>query len=71
MVGFGFLGSGREAYALRADWRHDGRASERASERNAWRQSADGAFMVDVVGVKDGGAVYVNLILRCHVIELS
>lgn len=50
MVGFGFFGSGKEAYALRADWRHDGRASERASERNIWRQSIEGAFMVDADG---------------------
>ena len=52
MVGFGFFGSGSEAYALRADWRHDGRVSESARERNAWRQSTEGAFMVDVVGVR-------------------
>lgn len=52
MVAFGFFGSGREAYALRADWRHDGRASESASERSAWRQSTDGAFMIDVAGVR-------------------
>lgn len=51
MVGFGFFGSGREAYALRACWRHDGRASGSASERNAWRQSTEGAFMVEVVDV--------------------
>jgi hypothetical protein len=52
VVGFGIFGSGREAYALRADWRHDGRASERASERKAWRQSTEGAFMVDAVDVR-------------------
>lgn len=58
MVGFGFFGSGREAYALRADWRHDGRASESARERNAWRQSTEGAFMIDVVSIV---YMYVNV----------
>jgi hypothetical protein len=38
--------SGRDAYARRAVWRHDGRVSDRASERNARRQSTEGAFMV-------------------------
>lgn len=45
-LGLLFFESGRDAYARRAAWRHDGRrTSERASERNAWRQSTEGAFM--------------------------
>jgi hypothetical protein len=43
-----FFESGRDAYARRAVWRHDGRDSERASERNAWRQSTEGAFIMVV-----------------------
>jgi hypothetical protein len=49
VAGLSFFGSGREAYALRAVWKHDGRASERARERSAWRPSTDGAFMIAVV----------------------
>jgi hypothetical protein len=48
VLGLVFFESGRDAYARRAVWRHDGRASERAIERNAWRQSTEGAFMVVV-----------------------
>jgi hypothetical protein len=49
VAGLSFFGLGREAYALRAVWKHDGRVSERARERSAWRPSTDGAFMVAVV----------------------
>jgi hypothetical protein len=56
VLGLLFFGSGRDAYARRAVWRHDGRVSERASERNAWRQSTEGAFMVAAV-CSEGGCM--------------
>jgi len=58
MLGLLFFESGRDAYARWADWRHDGRVSGRASERNAWRQSTEGVFMI-VAGVRVGVVVIV------------
>jgi hypothetical protein len=61
VLGLLFFESGRDAYARRAVWRHDGRVSESASERNAWRQSTEGAFIV-VVAIRSEvvGMFYVD-----------
>ena len=76
MVDLLFLESGRDAYARRAVWRHDGRVSESASDRNAWRQSTEGAFMAiagvwgQVVVLCCVGAAYLDMLKARAVLYL-